>query len=245
MDNLQKKLVLCLVMAVFIVVFLPFYWAREPARQDAAVARIERESVQKGNKTFLSACGACHGQQGQGGVGPALKGADATLMRGAVRTGKGIMPRFGPNQISDRELEDIIVFLNSLTSIPKPATPVAPATPAPSSPAPTSPIPVTTLASGSPAPAPPVPTTTASSAPKGSDLVSKGEELYQRTGGGTGCAVCHGSDGYGNIGPSIRGSSTREITDALKTVTSMNFMKMTDDEAEAVSAYLKYLESQR
>ncbi|MBI4295707.1 MAG: cytochrome c [Chloroflexi bacterium] len=114
MDSLEKKIVLSLVMTLFVVAFIPFYWAREPARQAAAIARIERRSIEKGATLFSGACAACHGAQAQGGVGPALKGKDATFVQSTVRSGKGIMPAFSPNQISISELEDIIIFLNSL-----------------------------------------------------------------------------------------------------------------------------------
>ncbi|MBI2830560.1 MAG: c-type cytochrome [Chloroflexi bacterium] len=116
MDNssLEKKIVLCLVMILAIVAFIAIYWVREPARQAAATARIESQSIEKGAALFSSACAACHGAQAQGGVGPVLKGKDATLVQNTVRSGRGIMPAFSPNQIGVRELEDIIVFLNSL-----------------------------------------------------------------------------------------------------------------------------------
>ncbi len=230
MDSLEKKLVLCLVMALLIVVFIPFYWIREPARQAAAITRIQEESFQKGKDTFVTTCGSCHGQQAQGGVGPALGGKDATLVQRTVRSGKGIMPAFSPNQISDGDLEDITLFLGNLPSSPTVSSqtpPVATAVPPTTSPSPTSAAPAT-------------PNT-----PKAGDLLSRGEELYQRKAGGVGCAGCHGVDAYGSIGPNIRGSSAQEIADALKTVAAMNFLKMTDDEVAAVSAYLKYLESQR
>ncbi|MDO8567601.1 MAG: c-type cytochrome [Dehalococcoidales bacterium] len=235
MDSLEKKLVLCLVIALLIVAFIPFYWLREPARQAAATTRIQKESVQKGRDTFVTTCSSCHGQQAQGGAGPSLKGKDATLVQKTVRNGKGIMPVFSPNQISDGELEDIIAFLGSLLSSQSPAAPpqtppVATVVPPTTSPAPTSAAPAT--------PATPP-------APKAGDLLSKGEDLFQRKASGVGCAGCHGVDAYGAIGPNIRGSSAQEITEALKTVASMNFIKLTNDEVEAISAYLKYLESQR
>lgn len=229
MDNLEKKLVLCLVMALLIAVFIPFYWIREPDRQAAAITRIQEESVQKGSNIYLASCGSCHGQQAQGGAGPALKGKDATLVQKTVRSGKGIMPAFSPNQISDTELGALSLFLDSLASpqvstVPTQTPPVATAGPPTTSPTPTAAAPAT----------PP--------APKAGDPLSRGEELYQRK---AGCAGCHGTDAYGSIGPNIRGSSAQEIIDALKNVASMNFIKMTSDEAEAVAAYLKYLESQR
>lgn len=225
-------------MAVVIVAFIPFYWARESARQNAAVVRIRQESVQKGSAIFQGACAACHGQQAQGGIGPALGGADAGLVRGVVRSGKGIMPRFSAGQISEAQLEDMVAFLGSIVSSkPSPAAPV---------PAPVSTAKPTVTPAAKPTVTPtakPTATPTAPAAPKAGDLVSKGEELYLRKAAGAGCAVCHGADARGGMGPNVRGISAQKIRDALKTGTIMKSIKVTDDEIEAVSAYLKSLES--
>ncbi|MBI2831863.1 MAG: cytochrome c [Chloroflexi bacterium] len=241
MEDLQKKLVLCLVMALIIVILIPIYWARESGRQDAAVARIQEESVERGNKTFVSACGACHGQQGQGGVGPALRSADATLTRRVVRSGKGIMPPFGSGQISDRELDDVMVFLNSLATTPVPAIPAQTPPPKPVAPTPPPPAPAKTATPTPPAPAPTTPVTPAAPGiPKDGDLVRKGETLY-RTASGIGCAICHGADASGGMGPGLRGTTAQKIRESLKSVSAMSSIKITDEEIEAIAAYLKSL----
>jgi cytochrome c553 len=59
-----------------------------------------------------------------------------------------------------------------------------------------------------------------------------------------GCAACHGTDAYGNIGPNIRSSSAQEIQDALQSVAAMKFLKLTNDDINALSAYLIKLGSQ-
>jgi mono/diheme cytochrome c family protein len=76
------------------------------------------------------------------------------------------------------------------------------------------------------------------------DLLTRGEDLYQRTAGGMGCAACHGTDAYGNIGPNIRSSSAQEIQDALQNVAAMKFLKLNDDDVNAIAAYLTKLGSQ-
>jgi len=83
-------------------------------------------------------------------------------------------------------------------------------------------------------------TTTTSAA---GDLVGQGEILYKRTAGGMGCAACHGADASGSVGPNVRGKSAHEIDDAIKRVSAMSFIRMSDDDIQAVAAYLKYLQS--
>ncbi len=114
MDSLEKKLTVCLVMTVLIVAFIPVYWLREPARQAAAANRIQQEGTQKGKDAFVASCAACHGKEGQGGAGPALKGVNGTLVKKSVRSGKGIMPAFSATQISDADLEEMAKYLSGL-----------------------------------------------------------------------------------------------------------------------------------
>ena len=108
----------------------------------------------------------------------------------------------------------------------KPAATPLPATKTPASP---TPPPVT-------APAPPK--------VDPSVVRAKGEQLYQKTAGGMGCQACHGADGKGgNLGPDIRGKSGDDIKRALGG-DAMSFIRLPDDDIEAVAAYLKYLQSQ-
>ena len=84
---------------------------------------------------------------------------------------------------------------------------------------------------------------TASPAP--AEVIARGEELFQRTAGGRGCAACHGRDARGKVGaPSIVGRSANSIRGALQRVPQMSFISLTDNEVEAVAAYLQYLRSQ-
>jgi mono/diheme cytochrome c family protein len=66
-------------------------------------------------------CQGCHGDVAQGGRGPRLAGTglsfDQVLLM--VRSGKGIMPAFTPEQVSDDQLRGVYAWLESLA----PATP--------------------------------------------------------------------------------------------------------------------------
>jgi mono/diheme cytochrome c family protein len=70
-------------LTVFLAVLLPFLYLREPARQKAAAAKEQTESVRLGRATFEEFCSRCHGDQAQGGtvkrfVAPGVKGAKPT-----------------------------------------------------------------------------------------------------------------------------------------------------------------------
>lgn len=73
------------------------------------------------------------------------------------------------------------------------------------------------------------------------NIIARGEEIFQKTAGGTGCAVCHGKDGSGVVGPDIRSRSTDDIRDALTSVPDMSHISLKNEDVEAVAAYLKYL----
>jgi cytochrome c5 len=62
-------------------------------------------------------CAACHGQNAEGSdIAPALPGHTAEQVRRQVRNPIGTMPRFGPEQLSDKELEELIEFITELKS---------------------------------------------------------------------------------------------------------------------------------
>src|SRR5215216_3199946 len=70
-------------LTVFLAVLLPFLYLREPARQQAAAAKEQTESVRLGKATFEEFCARCHGDQAHGGVvkryvAPGVKGAKPT-----------------------------------------------------------------------------------------------------------------------------------------------------------------------
>lgn len=75
------------------------------------------------------------------------------------------------------------------------------------------------------------------------DLVALGEELFQRTAGGVGCAACHGGNGQGtSIAPDIREATRSRIVRALEGgVPQMSNIELTDTEVDAVHRYLQTL----
>ena len=76
----------------------------------------QRGSLSEGLRAFTEHCAGCHQITGQGGVAtgarvPGLQNATATQIAEAVRIGPYVMPRFPDSQISDRELDSIIRYV--------------------------------------------------------------------------------------------------------------------------------------
>ncbi len=65
------------------------------------------EHVDAGRQLYVDkGCAVCHGQNAEGtSIAPSLLGHNAKQIKGQVRSPLGTMPRSGPEQISDDELE--------------------------------------------------------------------------------------------------------------------------------------------
>jgi len=74
--------------------------------------------------------------------------------------------------------------------------------------------------------------------PAQDDQVAAGKLLFEETAGDVGCASCHGMDAKGDAGPDIRGRTADDIHYAKENVEDMNFLELTDQDIEAVAAYL-------
>lgn len=59
-------------------------------------------------------CAACHGQNGQGGIGPAMGGHTAEQVIRQVRAPLGAMPLFTPAELNDAQLASIVDFVTAL-----------------------------------------------------------------------------------------------------------------------------------
>ena len=68
-----------------------------------------------GQTVFRENCAGCHGDSGQGGVGPQLAGSglDATQVTSAVQQGRGVMPA---GLVSGRELADVVAYVVSVST---------------------------------------------------------------------------------------------------------------------------------
>ncbi len=73
-----------------------------------------------------NACSACHGPNGDGGLGPSLKGAafaekyaNVDKMVNVIRSGRGSMPGYPEDRIGKSEMDGLVSFVLSLSKSPK------------------------------------------------------------------------------------------------------------------------------
>lgn len=77
---------------------------------------VPRNDLSDGGELYRSECAACHGATGIGGAlsflnnAPPLEGFTALEIAAAIRGGPGEMPFFGPDTISDEELQQIVTY---------------------------------------------------------------------------------------------------------------------------------------
>jgi ubiquinol-cytochrome c reductase cytochrome c subunit len=76
----------------------------------------ERGSVSEGQRLFTEHCAGCHQIVAQGGyvkgaLVPPLRHATERQIAEAVRVGPYLMPRFSAQQISDRQLDSIVAYV--------------------------------------------------------------------------------------------------------------------------------------
>jgi ubiquinol-cytochrome c reductase cytochrome c subunit len=81
---------------------------------------LQGANLSLGQQLFATNCAACHTITGVGDAlsnglkAPSLYPATPTQIAAAMRTGPGNMPRFGPRQLSDREVNDIVAYVKYL-----------------------------------------------------------------------------------------------------------------------------------
>ena len=89
--------------------------AKERVESLIAMATAQAQGGKDGRSVYEARCAACHGLQGEGGVGPRLKGNPILKVPEAVREivlqGRGTMPAV---PLSEEELEALLGYLGSL-----------------------------------------------------------------------------------------------------------------------------------
>lgn len=89
--------------------------ARERVEALIAMAKAQAQGGKDGRSVYEARCAACHGLQGEGGVGPRLKGNPILKVPEAVREivlqGRGTMPAV---PLSEEELKALLDYLGSL-----------------------------------------------------------------------------------------------------------------------------------
>ena len=77
---------------------------------------VARGSLSDGQRLFVENCAACHQAVGRGGVvtgayAPTLLEATPRHIAEAIRIGPYVMPKFGPEQLSDRDIASIARYV--------------------------------------------------------------------------------------------------------------------------------------
>lgn len=97
------------------------YVTRMAAHGGPAVPHVDpgRGTVQVGGQLFRENCAACHGWGGTGGElsnrpVPAITEATPTQIAEAIRIGPSEMPKFGPDALTDKEVDAIAAYVASL-----------------------------------------------------------------------------------------------------------------------------------
>lgn len=90
------------------------------SQPNASLPTVESGDVKRGGTLYAENCAQCHGAVGDGAsvggnnVAPDLATATVFQIAEAVRAGPGIMPRFGPKVLSDRDVNDIAYYVNDV-----------------------------------------------------------------------------------------------------------------------------------
>ena len=88
-----------------------------PGGPDIPNVDTSRGDLDQGFELFLNNCSGCHGAAGIGDsvgggqIAPSLYPPDATQIGEAIRIGPGVMPRFGENDLSRRDVDSIARYL--------------------------------------------------------------------------------------------------------------------------------------
>ncbi len=117
---MQQKIIIGLALTLVIIIFIPFYWAMEPGRQEAARERQKAEAVERGAELYTSSCANCHGSRGEGAIGPALRGSqldeaalEKEITRGMPEAG---MPAWNEEEggpLKRHQIKDLVTFIKN------------------------------------------------------------------------------------------------------------------------------------
>lgn len=246
---------------VLMVAIFPLYRAYEPGSRAEARETHSESLAAQGRELWSVNCAACHGADGEGGVGPALNStqfltsARDDQIRALIAVGVPgsqmnayAIDYGGP--LTSEQIEALTVYLRGLEAnapdVPgwqdplgaqnrdtvPPTTTSATTTTPPTS---TTGAPTSTTSTTSPS-------TSTTSGGVTEEVLALGKEVWEVSAGGIGCALCHGIDATGSgSGPSVIGSDKSEIAEALAEESAMAFITLTADELEAVAQYLRVL----
>ena len=88
------------------------------ARRGEAIAGplvIQDQQTALGQRAFMTSCHQCH-PAGMAGLGPAInnKPLPGAMIKMQTRAGLGAMPGFSSSELSDEDLDAVVVYLQAL-----------------------------------------------------------------------------------------------------------------------------------
>jgi mono/diheme cytochrome c family protein len=179
---------------VFIALWIPAYWLREPTRIASKKAKISADTVKEGKELYESLCMTCHGEHAEGGTRQyPIGGVKRNYAEPPLRY---IYSRY---VAAGRNKEDITQILYDAINRGRP---------------PATPMPTWGLAFGGPLNSRQVDALVAflqdiqEDFPKPDTLV--GKTLFEAN-----CAICHGPKGEGGVGPNLTVALERINKDQL------------------------------
>ncbi len=101
----------------FLLIVLVFTYCGTARRGTPMFTPIatENPAVASGEKIYMSYCQKCH-PGGTAGLAPAInnKPVPGFAIRFQIRNGLGMMPAFKEDVISDKEMDDLMAYINKL-----------------------------------------------------------------------------------------------------------------------------------
>ena len=123
-ENYTKHLIAGLVLTLLVLAGFTFFIFTETGRIEKASASYTNESIQHGREVFAQQCSTCHGNLGEGGVGPALnnkqllKNTYDDVFFSVIRSGvpSTQMPAWsvdfgGP--LTDQDIHSVVAFIRA------------------------------------------------------------------------------------------------------------------------------------
>lgn len=123
-ENYTPYIAASLGLTVTILIVFQVYLFREPSRIDEQEAADRKASILEGASLFEKNCTACHGEEGIGGIGPALNSRELLssvpdgVLLDLTRSGipGSVMPAWGQvfgGPMTDEELSDLVTYIRS------------------------------------------------------------------------------------------------------------------------------------
>jgi mono/diheme cytochrome c family protein len=129
-----------LVFAAVVAISLPFYWLREPTRQDQSATYFDENSVERGATLFASPgmeaydaaasqqCANCHGENGEGGAAPFRLGGEEVSWKAPPLNTELLRFREDASCAKPREQRpaDAVCEVTNIITFGRPGTPMQP-----------------------------------------------------------------------------------------------------------------------